>query len=431
MILTENSLDLIDVRASKGVPKDFVSSFSTSNQLDKQTMGIFLEMIRNDPICSSAMDITIETATSNGYNFYPKPGKEDEKFEKQAQEAKVYFEDVLDYDIVQDNVVANLFLYGDCPVEMRGNTQRKINELHILEMTELDIEYNENGEITKFIQQSGKGKIEWGPSDVMFIQSRQIGSKVRSYAPLESVAVNFATLMYANNHILQILKNMPPKLMYVLKNADKTTRAMFINNLRLSKTNPAVDLVANNEATIVSPEFNYNGLFDVLTYVRQQVLMVTRVPPVWVGLIDTKGADRGNSEAMISAFMSRIVKIQQRIASSINKDLLPKLGHKNIWFKYNPPSLKLEKEIIENAERLSNIGADQSVVARYLSERGIRVGKGQIVQENQTKDKDLMPSRTREDKTTDSMTSELNRDGTSDKSGKKIESRNIQQRWYI
>lgn len=430
MLLSETTLDLIETRASKGVPKDFVSYFTTSNGTDKEVNKLFLDMVRNDPIISSAMDITIETATHNGYNFFPKPTKEDEKYEKQAQEAKLYFDDVLDYDIVQDNIFANLFLYQDCPVELRANNQRKINELHVLEMTELDVEYGEHGEIVRYKQNTNTSNAEWSADEVMFIQSRQIGSKVKSYNPLESVSLNYATLLYANSHLLSILKNMPPKLLFILKNADKQTRSMFIQNLRLARVNPAIDLVANGEAEAKTIEFTYNGLFEVLKYVRGQVLMITRVPPVWVGIIEADGANRGNSEAQISAFMARIMKMQQRVASHINKDLLPRLGYKNVWFKYNPPSLKIEKEIIENAERLSNLGSNPEVISRYLSERGIRVGKGQIEKVDAKKDKDLMDSRKRKDGATEGVTSNLDRDGVSEAGAKKLETRSFREYPY-
>lgn len=424
MQLIESNLDLLDVRASRGISKDFTSALDTSRTTDKDVLDIFLDMARSDPIISSCMDITVEMTTHAGYCFYPKPTKEGPESDKQSDEAIVYFEDVLNYDMVQDNIVSTLFLFGDAAVELRKEKRVKVDELHVLESTELSIKHNEHGEIEGFIQNPDTARqVEFSKDQVMFIQSRRIGSRVKSYYPLESIAINYTSMLYGNNLLLKIFKNLPPKLMYVLKNADRSTRQQFISNLRLAKSDPAIDLVINGDAEIKSNMFDFeSGLISVLRYLRQQILMITRVPPIWLGIVDADGANRGNSEAQIMAFENRVRKIQQRIASAINRDLLPNLGFNKIWFKYNPPSLKSEKQILENSEKLRNLGGTNKAVSRYLYQHGIWVAAKQLSNE-QKKDKDIMPSRQREDKTNDDMNSNLDQKGTSDLSSQKMEAR--------
>lgn len=416
---------LLQTRASQGIAKDFTGSHEVIS--DRYALDTFLDMVRNDPIIATCMDITVEAVTANGYYFYPKKA-EDKSALAQAEEAKHYFDDVLNFDMEQDNIVSTLFLYGDAPVEMvpKGG---KVVEIHTLEMTEMGLKFDEHGEIEAFVQNAATAKEQsWTPDEIMYIQSRRIGSKVESYYPLESVAINYSNLLYANNYLLSIFKNLPPKLMYVLKNADRATRKDFILNLRLAKIDPGVDLVANGEADIKSGFFDFkSGLLDVIKYLRGQVLMITRVPPIWLGVIDADGANRGNSEAQITAFENRVRKIQQRISSSSNRDLLPKCKFDKVYMKYNPPSLKMEKELLENAERLRNMGANPVAISQYLNTRGIFVNPEQIT-EQVTKDKDLMPSRKREDKSTDKMTSNLNSQGTSDDGARKMD---IRKYWYI
>ena len=410
---------LLQVRSSKGIAKDYTPSNSIPTPATF-ALSTFLDMMRNDPIISTCMDITTEAVTANGYYFYPA----EEGDEDQAKEAKFYFDDVLNFDIEQDNIVNCLFLFGDCAVEMRSNS-RKVNEVHALEMTELAIDYDSHGEILRFIQNPNSQKRqEWPASDVMFIQMRRIGSKVESYYPLESISVSYSNLIYGNNYLLNIFKNLPPKLLYVLENADRATRKDFINNLRLGKVDPGVDLVINGKADVKNISYDFkSGLLEVLHYLRSQVLMITRVPPVWVGIVDD--GNRSNSEASITAFDKRVLKIQQRIASAINRDLLPKCSFNKVYFKYHNPSFKMEKEVLENAERLKNMGLNPVALARYLNNRGIYINENEITEEP-TADKDLMPSRNRKDRSTQGVTNKLNSSGNSDESGKKM-----QQRWVI
>ena len=56
---------------------------------------------------------------------------------------------------------------------------------------------------------------------------KRIGSQVYPYANLEPIAKTYVSSLRAHDYLQQIFLNMPPKLMYILKNASKEQEACF------------------------------------------------------------------------------------------------------------------------------------------------------------------------------------------------------------
>jgi len=420
---------LMEMRASRGIAKEYAGTSETQDSHDADAYQTFIDMAKNDPIIFSAMERTVELATKRGYGFHPK--KQTKKSIKQAEEAQNYFDNVLDYDIIQDNVFASQFLFGEVMIEMRV-INSKISELWVLEQTEMSLEYDKHGDIKRFVQNPNTAnEQEWSPDEIMYIRNIQVGSSVRSMKPLEPISATYSSYIYGTNYLLNIFKNLPPKLLYILKNANQTSRKQFIKNLVLAKQSPAVDLVTNGDADVKNAAYDFtNGLLEVLKYLREQILIKTGVPAVVVGMRGDGGANRGDAEAIMYAYEAKLEKMHRRVESHFNKSLLPKLGYSDVVFKYNPISLKSEKQILENAERLRNMGANNELTADYLNTNGILVKADQFTEEI-SKDKDLMPSRNREDRQTSDMTSNRDQHGASDQSEKKkTEMRSQMRHWY-
>ena len=135
----------------------------------------------------------------------------------------------------------------------------------------------------------------------------------------------------------------------------------FTENIQRAKTDPAIDIVSTGDefdAKTMQVDFS-SGFVDMWKEMRKEVLMITRVPPHWIGILD--GANRGIGESVVIPYETKIKKIQQKIASSINKDFLPQLGLSNVKFKWNAISLMDEKSIVEIMTKLSAAGDRKSV----------------------------------------------------------------------
>jgi hypothetical protein len=227
---------------------------------------------------------------------------------------------------------------------------------------------------------------------------------------------------------------MPPKLAYILNESSPDQIKAFVENLRRVKQNPNEDLVIKTQTKdgFDLKEFQVkfdDGLNTVLNYLRTEVLMVTRVPPMWIGL--TEGANRSTSEALIYPFEVRVRKIQSIVASQINKELLPKMRLQNLEFKFNPIAFSSEKSIMEIAQMMKAIGLEskdengEHPIIYYLKNKGIQIPENttipsaQEIAEREMEisgpqiQDDTAPSRQRMNKKTDKMTTNLDEKGVS------------------
>ena len=54
---------------------------------------------------------------------------------------------------------------------------------------------------------------------------------MESYSPLEPAAKTLTSKIWSNDYLQNVFKSLPPKMLWVLKQADKTQRRQFIENL--------------------------------------------------------------------------------------------------------------------------------------------------------------------------------------------------------
>ena len=223
--------------------------------------------------------------------------------------------------------------------------------------------------------------------------------------------------------------------MYILKNAKENQVKQFRENLIQIKTNPNKDLIATGEADFKTFSVSFDsGLNEVLQYLRNEILMVTRIPPVWVGITDN--TNRSSGEQQTFSLESRIKKIQHKIASQLDRELLPKLGFnpENVSFKFYPVSFSDEKTIIENARAMKDMGLKtddpkEHPAILYLKKHGFKIPVGTKIEDALVvKDEKGFPSRKRENPKTDKVTSNLDEQGVSEEGKEKLEKKKIEAR---
>ncbi len=415
---------VFNIRASLGLVRDWNSVSEPSGQEPENiTTGaykIFERMWKNDTVINLAFDKIIEVTTNNGFMFVPRDGKLNATREKEIALARKLFLDELNFDEVLDNLLYQMCIYGDAYLELRRLRQQgEVHELHPLETMEMRIDYDKHGAIQKFIQtplNSGDSDrtIDFAPENVVHFRYKWVGSRVYSHQPLEPVAREWETRRKANQYLQGIFKNLPPKIMYTLINASKSQKYEFENNVIRAKTNPAVDLIAATgqgggaDAKMLKYDFD-SGLQEILKYLRQEVLIVTGIPPVWIGILDSQ---RGDSEAQIMGFEMKIRKFQQKIESQINRKLMQELGFPNLLFKFPPISLKAEKSIAEVARQFRDMGMNEKGLMSYLSKHGFDFPQGTKFESPMEKNKDMMPSREKDNKQTKDKSNNLDQTGS-------------------
>lgn len=433
------SHELLDVRASMGYAVDYRQTPQKA-QSPPYFYKILKDMFLNDPVLSTAIDITVDAVTYNSFDFIKKDPKTSD--ERVIEARKRFFEE-LDFDQVLDPIVYSLILYGESYIEMVGDP---IEEVYNLESTEMRINFGEHGEVIDYVQMVEGRPPEKYPrfpkEKVIRIPLKLIGSEVYSYSPFDSISRSYATKIYANNYLQGIFTNLPPKLVHFLKNASPTQWDRFNQNLLKCKVNPKQDLTVSADgydAKVLKVDFE-DGFMKVLQYLREEILMVTRVPPILVGIPDN--SNRSNSEAQFSSFEMKCRKIQQKIESYMNKTFMEKAGFGDLKFKFNPITLKSVKSVVEIANTLNSFGLESEIenpVVYYLKNEGfpmppdVRKPSAEELQKREIDNQNLwvnklqpptneknFPSRKRND-ANDSIKSERDMVGSSEAGGKKLE----------
>ena len=444
MVLATLNQNFIDVRSSRGIVRNFTvnnPTFTVNNAPIIQPpadYNLLDSMVRNDEVISTAFDTTVDMVSRNGWDFVPKDDTGTAK--KEAERATEKFKQ-LKFSEVLDNWVYSSLYYGDVFVELRKKHGKGINELHILETTEMRIVHDEHGEIMAFVQRPFRTggfsqkdlvtkEIDSGvwfkPEEVLHYAIKTVGSQVYSQTPLEPVARLWSAKLYAHNYLLAAYRDITPEVFIHLKAANKDQKEDFMSSLQRKKQFPAIPIVtwgtADSGVDISEIKFDPGQETKwVLEYLREAVLMITRVPPVWIGLVNREGSNRGNSEAQVFSFETRIRKIQQKIQDKINMELMPKLGFRRVEFNFNPITGKNEKEVLQNAAILHGMSVKPEAIFKYLKRNGITdiqpddfIDPMEANGANQEGTNQTAPSRQGEDKAVDNMKSNLNSSGVSD-----------------
>lgn len=424
---------IFEERASKGFVNEVFANQSNPTAKFKEspyTYDILLDMFEVDPVLSTACDLTVDLATYNGYTFVGEDIKEVER-------AMKMFNEELDFDQIVDNILYQMLIYADAYLEVRWNPSKtQVMELNPRDTQDMRMNYNEHGEIKGYVEEieakAEEDYVKYKPDEIIRFSLRRIGSQLYSKHPFKAISKDFSTNIYSNNYLQQIFLNLPPKLIYFLKTASEPQKKEFYQNLLRCKTNPNLDLVMEGEGVdtkLFQVAFD-SGLLGVLQWVQKRVLMITRVPPHWVGMMD--GANRGIGENVVIPFETKIKKLQQKIASQINKELLPKLKLKDITFKFNSISLMDEKTIIGNMGQLDTIGFDSKTIIDYAKEHGLKIIPDAKIEKLEDEgaiskmrggaqiQKDAAPSRQREGKS-DKMTNNIDKKGVSAAGKQKLE----------
>ena len=423
----------IQIRESQGFVKDIYDPTS-SVRTPLSEYKTFLDLIHRDGTLATCYDIITEFTTYRGFDFIRGDKSKRDKLRN-------LFENDLNFKQVLPNIIYSLLYYGDCFLELRKNNSATPNELWVLETTEMRIEYDKNGKVSHYIQRpfnmSGMTDEEaktaekeqgvfWTPDEVIHFRMKWIGSQVYSYNPNEPISQVASTKLYAGNYLMNIFINMPPRYVAHLAGVSLTDYNNAKRDFQAAKTNYKKTIAftrssdPNSKLTINKIEPPYDQtLLDIMKYLNNELLKITRVPRTWVE--GSQAENRGVGESLNLPFEVHIRYIHSNILEPpINRKLMKELGEevkdiKSPQLRFNEISRKAELEIIQNAGYLRNAGMKSEAYVRYLDERGILGFEPDDFEEMQQQDDmDLSPSRKRMDKGVDSMTQNRDEAGVSD-----------------
>jgi hypothetical protein len=413
--------DLSQVRASEGFVKGFaaIDNPYLAPNPDYSTLATYLDLYQKDSIIAGAIDTVAEEAIKNRGYFIGS--------DSAISQAEELFEE-LDFYNKAEVEVRTKHIFGDSFMELRFDEgSGDLIELNNLETTEMFIGYDKHGKIEFFQQrpyqtigpnmdsQPGKNLTKlWMPSDIIFTKLKSLGSKVRSYAPLDPASASITARLYSQAYITNVFKNFKPQTIYSIENnvSPEQTKAL-VAAIRASDKDPGKKLLTIGELKVQTSgmyEFR-KDLVDILNYMRQEILTVTKVPGIYVGITD--GSNRGVSEMEATAFQTHLLRLQRDI-EMIGDTVLEAAGI-NATFKCKPPSIKSQTDVIDQAKKLRDMGYGDDVITKFLYENGINIPQNATFEQENTVSMSDMPSRVSGDKGVTEGKYSLDSNGRSEK----------------
>ena len=398
--LYPSSDPLAEIRSSLGIVVNYSQGNTSVGQNPPHDYEILKDIYFNDSIISTATDLKAELILSNGYRFRGKNTRDIEKAYKT-------FDDLNMFEVLL-NSLKQSEAYGTFYWEPRYQGT-KVFEVWPLETPITRMNFDKNGVVTGFLQVSNSttgtnpsDMPTWEADELLCYRENWFGSNVYSYAPNVSVASILSSRTLGNHYIAQIFRNLPPKMVHILKSANSKQLQQYKQTLQGVKSNINQDLVVRTPKETEGVEikqfvvdFTKGGLMEVLIYLREEILTRMRVPPSMLGLQE----GGGRSEPQIFIFENHLRTKQKRIANFINKKLMPILGLSNVEFYFPPVFLGDEDVIMRIARNMIDSGmtgeGENHPALVFLKEKGFTIPNGTEIGDPKEKYIESMQSRTR------------------------------------
>ena len=453
----------INIRESQGLVKDVYDPVvSVRHPLSEyRTM---LDLIHRDPTLSAAYSLITKFSTYRGFDFTGGT--------KPHRDAKRKFFTELNFQQILPNILYSLNYYGDCFLELRRQDSKTINELHVLETTEMRIIYDEHGKVHGYVQrpfnlsnlnekeileketeivpdkEGGDGKktrgVFFDVDEVIHFRMKWIGSQVYSYNPNEPISQIASTGLYAGNYLLNIFINMPPRYVAHLagigqadfKDAKLQFQAAKTNYKRTIAFSKSSDPQSKLDLKKIDAPYD-ETLLKVMSWINNEILKITHVPRTFVE--GDTSENRGVGESLNLPFEVSLQWIHRCVIEppiNRNKFLMGLIKEgdsdtkvekeddkfrKKVQLRFNEISRKGENEILMNAGLLRDMGLKPEALITYLDERGILgIDPDDFDEDQFKKNMELNTSRERMNKGKQDMTQNRNEAGVSAASGKKM-----------
>ena len=361
-------------RASKGQVKDWYSGWYSKGQgsTSDENLDLMLSLFSKDPVVNTALTTRADGILASGYTI---EGSKTAKKEAEKTLEKLGF----GYSFLRQAVLNGL-LYRHAFLEVEKTRKKTPVGLHILETTQMEIKHNQHGEIDYYLQRANSGDpIQFSTEEVSYLALDKVSTKVWGEIPLRTLYRTVATKNLFEEFIKMLAETNSFRQVIETRMNDEDIGS-FLAYYRDASSDPFMPLVIKKAASDDSEYMSFKTLRDpddlkkfieTLEYLRTQMLMVLKVPPILVGLPDN--SNRSNSDAQIRAMNIANESDRKQWESFFNDDLFPKLGLGTVRFSWNPIDKRDEKTDVEMAEKLINMGADPKAVEEFLRNTGLEL----------------------------------------------------------
>ncbi len=371
------------------------SRFGKGGQPSPTNLNVFYDLYKQDPEVQAALTTRTDAILASGHTV--EGGKQQKN---KLDKAK------FDYNFMYQ-LVLNGLVYEHVFIEIERTNGGDPAAYHVLETPYMEIRHNVHGGIEAYVERGENGnEVVFPPEDIVYIKFNELSSAVWGEVGLKTLDTALSTKIKMEKFIQSMAMNNAWR-QYMVSSMKPDEMEEFMVNYMESAYDPDIPLNINVEGkevgnvgdkikfeTLRNPE-DLEKFLGVLGYLREQILMRLKVPPIMIGLPDS--SNRSNSDSQIKAFNIANESFRKKLAIAFN-ELFKKSGL-DLEFSWNPIDKRSEKEDIEIAEKLMNMGADPKMVEQFLRNAGLELPDGKLFQDNPNPDikksEDMFPSRQR------------------------------------
>jgi HK97 family phage portal protein len=314
------------------------------------TYKIIWKAYQEDPIIRACTDITVDAIIGDGYTL---TSKSKEHIEKVNEVIKKSGDQIFLHDLV-----TSLVLYGDGFSEnvRKGNM---IDFFKPADSSTVRIDYDEHGEIVKYIQRVLHRRVDFYPDEMTHFTMNNVGGRVYGMSWTQSVIYTLQ-----NKQSAQEFNNMYfrrpglPRSIYMVKNLGKEQVDRMVAELR--KATPQTDILINAQMgevthTLVSPNNQDMQFIELMNFDRQEIIAASGVPPIFLGI--TEGSNRANAQTQMESWDRRKKKNRMIIEGIINNTLLTlaNFGFDDVKFRFKDENSRERLKYAQMAQLTSTI----------------------------------------------------------------------------
>lgn len=351
------------------------------------------DFYQDDETFHAGVNAIVDGVLNNGYKFVGSD-RSVKDFENLAERNR--------FAMKLRDALLNGVIYGNAFFEVVKGKSKVSNEIHLLETSFMEIKVTEHGDVEGYVQKpiNGGDEVEFSPDEVAHLSMGSVQQKVWGDSDVVSINKVLHSKQALDNHMKWLFEKHKFRDYFTTESGLTNEAAEeFVGTYRKGDEDPDYPLfVEDGKKFEIRQIRDYKDL-DVLIRVsdsyESKILRALHVPPIVVGLPDN--SNRSNSESQIKAFNIRLKMIQNAFADEINNELIPKLGFSGVKIQFNPVDKRSEKDDIEIAEKLVNMGLKKDAVEHFLKQSGIELPKGELFDKEQPeevkKPDNMFPSR--------------------------------------
>lgn len=390
-------------KASKGLIRDYNLSIPVSKgkqgsyevypEFDRETA---LNDIRNDDTVKASVITLTDKSLEYGYTISSVDNKSNlEEFNKFAKKVRL--------DKIIEKVFSNLYAYQNCFVENVKDGNDKAKEVHMLETTQTQPETTENGEITGYIQKvtgfEANDYPTWDVDEVTHITIDSLSESVWSDISIQAIHKYVLLKEYIYTYYGWFFGTNQKRKLLNIKDANDDSVKDLLSYMKKMENDITKHIPFSGELEKIELG-DINDADKALSLIDKcdsNILKLLQVPAIAAN--ETGDSNRSSGDSQDGHLATRIKKVHRVVEEAFINDLFVKLGFPKIIIKFNSPVKANIDKILQNAERMKNIGFKINVIEEYLHGENFPVeGKlidKKIFEVGTSKSEDMFDSRQR------------------------------------